>query len=244
MHNVISGSEHDELARSAIERSRLYDLLATVFRHEPSPEFLSHLKAPEMADALSNAGIDLGEELEAEKFADLAEALAIEYTRLFFGPGKHISPHESVQLKRGSGILWGAETSAVHSIYHAAGFELGESETNIPDHLSVELNFLSLLASQESQAWADQDLDCAAESLHLQHDFISQHLGKWAAAFCAKVTEEAEFAFYPAFADLLRGYLSGEKADIVDRLSSPGAGEQSEGSVLSDGYTEIANVHR
>ncbi|MHA1601175.1 MAG: hypothetical protein ACTSW2_10140, partial [Alphaproteobacteria bacterium] len=55
---------------------------------------------------------------------------------------------------------------------------------------------------------------------HLQHDFISQHLGKWAAAFCAKVTEKAEFSYYPAFADLLRGYLSGEKAEIVNRLNS------------------------
>ncbi len=178
---------------------------------------------PEMVVALAGAGIDLGEEFEVEKFADLAEALGIEYTRLFLGPGRHISPHESVQLKRGSGILWGAETSAVRAAYRVAGFDLGETETDIPDHLSVELDFLALLAKGEAEAWINDDQERAGKCLHLQHDFISHHLGKWAALFCAKVTEQAEHAFYPAFADLLRGYLSGEKSEIVDRLNSVGA---------------------
>lgn len=203
-----------------MERSRLYGLLATVFRREPSAEFLCHLKTPELAIALAGAGVDLGDEFEVGRFADLSEALGVEYTRLFLGPGHHISPHESVQLKRGSGILWGPETSAVRQTYRAAGFDLGESETDIPDHLSVELDFLSLLSSEEAHAWRDRNQNRAAKFLHLQHDFISRHLGKWAAAFCAKVTEAAEFSYYPAFADLLRVYLSGEKAEIVNRLSS------------------------
>ena len=225
MHDVTPNSNHDELARSAIERSRLYGLLATIFCREPSAEFLSQLKTPEMAVALSSAGVDLGDEFKAGRFADLAEMLAVEYTRLFLGPGKHISPHESVQLKRGSGILWGQETSAVRNAYRAGGFDLGESETNIPDHLSVELNFLSLLAQHESQAWTDQDPDRAARFLRLQHGFISQHLGKWAAAFCAKVEDESDFAFYPAFACLLQGFLSGEKAEIIRRLEVAGVAD-------------------
>jgi len=214
------------LARSAIERSRLYGLLATVFRREPPAEFLCQLKTPELVIVLASAGIDLGDEFETETFADLADNLAIEYTRLFLGPGKHISPHESVQLKRGSGILWGPETSAVRRAYRAAGFDLGETKTDIPDHLCVELDFLSLLAREEAQAWTDQDQDSAAKFLQLQHDFLSQHLGKWAAAFCAKVKKQAEFAFYPAFAGLLRGFLSGEKAEIVNRLKLIGASGQ------------------
>jgi TorA maturation chaperone TorD len=217
---------HDELAKSAMERSRLFGFLATIFRREPSAEFLCHLNTPELLVSFTGAGIDLGDEFGTGKFADLAEDLAVEYTRLFLGPGKHISPHESVQLKRGSGILWGPETSAVRHAYRAAGFDMGEAETDIPDHLSVELDFLALLAREESQAWEGQDHDRTAKFLQLQHSFISDHLGKWAARFCAKVKEEAEFSFYPAFADLLRGYLSGEKAEIVNRLSLIDANDQ------------------
>jgi len=231
MHDVIPNSNRDELARSAIERSRLYGLLATVFCREPSAEFLSQLKSPEMVVALASSGVNLGDEFEVEDFTDLADALAVEYTRLFLGPGKHISPHESVQLKRGSGILWGPETSLVHVAYRAGGFDLGQSETHLPDHLSVELNFMSLLARQEFQAWADQDQTSAAKFLRLQHDFISQHLGKWVAAFCAKVVDEAESTFYPAFAGLLKGYLSGEKAEIVRRLERAGMANNSKSRI-------------
>ena len=201
-----------------MERSRLYGLLATVFRREPSAEFLCQMKTPELVVALAGAGVDLGDEFGTGSIADQAEALAVEYTRLFLGPGGHISPHESVQLKRGSGILWGPETSAVRHAYREAGYDLGESEADIPDHLSVELDFLSLLAAEEAEAWKSKDRDRASKLLRLQHDFISQHLGKWVAPFCNKVSEQAEFAFYPAFAGLLRGSLSGAKAEIVDRL--------------------------
>jgi TorA maturation chaperone TorD len=218
--------DRDEFAKSAMERSRLYGLLATIFRREPSAEFLCHLKTPEAVVAFTGAGIDLGDEFGTRKFADLADDLAIEYTRLFLGPGKHISPHESVQLKRGSGILWGPETSAVRQAYRAAGFDMGEAETDIPDHICVELDFLSLLAKEEAQAWAGQNHIFTAKFLQLQHSFISDHLGKWAARFCTKVKEEAEFFFYPAFANLLRGFLSGEKAEIVNRLSLIGPNNQ------------------
>ena len=201
-----------------MERSRLYGLLATVFRREPSAEFLCQMKTPELVIALSSAGVDLGIELGTEPVADLADALAVEYTRLFLGPGGHISPHESVQIKRGSGILWGPETSAVRRAYREAGFDLGETETDIPDHLSVELDFLSLLAAEEAEAWAAKDKDRTSKILRLQHKFVSQHLGKWVAAFCKKVAEQAEFAFYPAFATMLRRSLSSEKAEIMARI--------------------------
>ncbi len=202
-----------------MERSRLYGLLATVFRHEPSAEFLCQMKTPEMMVALAGAGVELGEEFETDRFADISEKLGIEYTRLFLGPGKHISPHESVQLKRGSGILWGPETSAVRKTYRAAGLDLGENETVLPDHLSVELDFLVLLAKEEAEAWEKLEYDSTARSLHLQHGFISRHLGKWVGGFCKKVKEQADFAFYPAFAELLRGFLSGEKSEIISRLN-------------------------
>ena len=213
------GIDHSELARSAIERSRLYSLLATVFRHESSIEFLDQIKSLEMAAALANSGIDLGHTFDDSTAAQLVDDLAVEYTRLFLGPGKHISPHESVQLKRGSGMLWGPETSIVRQAYRDAGFEIGESETKIPDHISVELDFLALLTTDEAAAWETDEQGRLMEGLKFQHSFIARHLGKWVSPFCTKVRAEAELPFYSAFAELLQGYLSGEKAEIVHRQS-------------------------
>jgi len=217
MLEVVSNTRHDELARGAVERSRLYGLLATVFRREPSQEFLSQLATPEMARALGGVGIHLDALMEGASLTDIVDDLAIEYTRLFLGPGKHISPHESVQLKRGSGVLWGAETPVVREAYRLAGLDIGETEKLIPDHLSVELDFLSILTNDEAEAWANNNAEHAATLLQTQHKFISRHIGKWVAAFCTKVEEQSETSYYPAFATVLKDFLAGEKADIINR---------------------------
>ena len=206
------------LARSAMERSHLYSLLATIFRDEPSPELLSYLQEPDMMSVLDGAGVNLGDAFAASEVSELAEQLVVDFTVLFLGPGHHISPHESVQLKRGSGILWGPETSAVRRAYRAAGFDVCEVSHKIPDHISVELDFLSHLTSIESEAWAAHDDDQITETLSLQHSFLSQHLGKWSGSFCAKIRESGESGFYTAFAELLRDFLSGEKSDMAARF--------------------------
>jgi len=203
-----------------MERSHLYSLLATIFRNEPSCELLSYLQSPEMASVLSEASVSLGEGFETAEVSNLAEQLVVDFTVLFLGPGHHISPHESVQLKRGSGILWGPETSAVRRAYRTAGFDVDEASHLIPDHISVELDFLSHLTKIESDAWAEQNDNQIAEVLRLQHDFLSGHLGKWVGAFCAKVRESGESDFYCSFANLLRDFLSGEKADMSARLEN------------------------
>jgi len=221
-----------------MEKSHLYSLLATIFRDEPSPEFLSCLQEPGMMTVLDGAGVNLGVAFEISEVSELAEQLTVDFTVLFLGPGHHISPHESVQLKRGSGILWGPETSAVRRVYRAAGFDVGEASHKIPDHISVELDFLSHLTKIESEAWAAQDVDQITENLGLQHSFISQHLGKWSGLFCAKIRESGESDFYTAFAELLRDFLSGEKSDIASRLAelthAPSSTASASGNIASE----------
>ena len=123
----------DELARTAMERARLYGLLATIFRREPDADLLARLRSPEFQDLLGEAGIDLGDEFFSDPLDDIRDRLMVEYTHLFLGPGKHISPHESVQRKRGSGTLWGEETSIVKQFMSAAGFDLDEAASDIPE---------------------------------------------------------------------------------------------------------------
>jgi TorA maturation chaperone TorD len=107
---------------------------------------------------------------------------------------------------------------------------MDEDATDIPDHIGVELRFLSLLAEEEASAWEKEDPGAAAAVLDRQHQFVSRHLGKWAPGFCRKVEEAAEHPFYGAFAGLLRGCLSGEKADIMDRLDTARAAAPPDGS--------------
>jgi TorA maturation chaperone TorD len=209
----------DDLARTAMERSKLYGLLAVLFRREPNRELLSQLRSPDFRDLLNQISIDLGSDFFNQPLAEIRDQLSVEYAFLFLGPGKHISPHESVQLKRGSGILWGEETSIVKRFMAAAGFELDVDATEIPDHISVELEFLCHLTAKEAEAWDASDHAAVAAALGWQHRFLSNNIGKWAGLFCRKVEAAAETPFYAQSAQLLRTFIAGEKSEIADRLS-------------------------
>jgi TorA maturation chaperone TorD len=209
----------NDLARTAMERAKLYGLLANLFRREPGSELLDQLRSRGFRDLLSGTGIDLGDDFFNDPLDEVRDRLKVEYTFLFLGPGKHISPHESVQLNRGSGILWGEETAVVKHFISAAGFDLKEEVKEIPDHISVELEFLCHLSKQEAKAWKANDHEAAAAALSWQHRFVSNNIGKWVGRFCRKVEAAAETPFYAQFAKLLRTFIAGEKSEIVDRLS-------------------------
>ena len=219
-----------DLADTAMERSRLYGLLAAVFRQAPGGDLVRSIKAPELAGALLAAGFDPGIEFYKKDEEELREELAIEYTRLFCGPGPHISPHESVQLKRGSGMLWGQETVVVKRTIEAAGFDYDQHFNGIPDHISVELEYLAKLVSVEADCWRSGNTADAENALGWQHQFIAKHAGKWIPVFCRKVKEQAQMPFYAAFASLLRQFIAGEKAEIADRRKQA-CGNQQTGSL-------------
>jgi TorA maturation chaperone TorD len=209
-------------ADAARARAGFYRLLARIFRAEPDEALLAQLAAPPLSEALAEAGIDMTTILPAVPVADIVRALAEEYTRLFLGPGKHISPHESVQLKRGSGVLWGPETGIVKRFIEEAGFNYDEAYHGLPDHIGVELEFLAHLAGQEAEAIEAGDDARLQSAIGWQHRFVSKHLGKWVAIFARKIKAEAVLPFYPAFAGLLPGFLATEKSTLGTYLSDHG----------------------
>ncbi|MFV2033605.1 MAG: molecular chaperone [Halocynthiibacter sp.] len=204
---------HD-LAGTATERAQFYRLLAAIFCQEPGKELLEQLRSRRVQNLLSQSGIELGDGFVKKPMHDLQEELSEEFTRLFLGPGKHISPHESVQLKRGSGTLWGDKTVLVKRFIEAAGFDYGHDFSGIPDHVSVELEFLALLTQAEADNWATGDQAAARNVLEWQLDFIARHAGKWVPRFCGKVAKEAKLPFYRVFSKFLVTFMTGEKAQI------------------------------
>lgn len=219
-NTVMVTETHQDFAETAIERSQLYGLLADVFQSEPTEELFDIMLSDDFSQAAQEMGVDFGSDLHTLPRLEALEQLAIEYTRLFLGPGKHISPHESVQLKRSTHLLWGEETAVVKQFMVDAGFDVPETGGIFPDHISVELLFMSWLTLNEAEAWSTGDLDQATRSLEWQHGFISRHLGKWVAEFCRAIREQADFPFYEGFSEILRSFIAGEKKDIRDRMSS------------------------
>ncbi|MFQ6017500.1 MAG: molecular chaperone [Kiloniellaceae bacterium] len=200
-------AETADLAGKAAARSNLYGVLAMVYREEPSADLLRQVRDGEFLAALSEAGVALGREFLDGAAEGLADDLAVEYTRLFVGPGKHIPPYESVQRE---GALWGKSTSDVAAFVERRGFAYRPDYRGLPDHVSVELEFMQQATAQEARAYEAADAAGAAVCRGIGAAFLEDHLGQWIPEFCDKVMAAAERPFYREMAKLTKGFMESE----------------------------------
>jgi len=198
-------------------RSNIYGLLAAIYRREMTAGLLKQIKDPSMLGVLSNLGLKLNNGFLETPEHQLLEDLAVEYARLFIGPGKHISPHESVHHKRDDGQwgqLWGQSTAEVKKFIESAGLSYQSEYTGLPDHISVELEFMQQVTLAEEKAWEGDDKNLALACLEKEKKFIEEHLAGWIPVFCEKVINGAELPFYRLMAELTKKFIEFEKNEV------------------------------
>ena len=214
--NATGMADRKDLAGKAVERSNLYGFLATIFREEPSATQLRTIRSGEFLDALSEAGVALGDDVLGFADDELLDRLAVEYTRLFIGPGTHVPPYEGAQRE---GVLWGHSTSDVAAFVAGSGFQYKPGYHDLPDHISVELEFMQEVTRREASAWAKQDYVEARRCLAIEWEFIDEHLARWAPAFCRTVATTTT-SFYREMANLTRRFIEQENVAIAAQLDT------------------------
>lgn len=133
----------------------------------------------------------------ASAFSEAMPGLESEFTRLFLGPGRPVAhPSESVYRE---GRTMGDTTLDVRNRLISEG--LTPVDRALPDHVSVELAFMSHLAAREALAWDAGDDELARDYLERQKSFLYDHLIVWLPQFCHRVLVSRPHAY---FADLAR----------------------------------------
>ncbi len=216
------GPERNGAAAAAHARSHLYALLATIFRGEPKAELLRRLRDPALSRSLAETGIDLGSEFDGRAEDELIEGLAVEYARLFLGPGPHIAPYASVHLCGEGAGLWGPATVWVKRFVQNAGFEYSDGYRDLPDHISVELEFMGEMAAREASALENHDADEAKRIREIETEFLADHLAIWAPVFCEKTACAAERKFFGNMARLTAGFIRSEQHDLAGDTRTDG----------------------
>lgn len=235
MRNNINLSEEETLllGRHAEDRSRIYMLLSTFYMQRPREEFVKKLKTDEFIQNLKNA---LSEDESEMKFgisdglkilemfinsikdipeAEVAENLAVDFTRLFRGIKKGYGPpppYESVW--RGEGRVMGQWTEKVLKEYADSGIGMDLSD-ELPDYVGIELKFMALLCYKEAEAWRNNDSVTALKFLGLEQKFVDEHLKNWMPEFCNIMAEEAITSFYKGVALLTKGFLEIESNQCI-----------------------------
>ncbi len=223
------GEPAARLADICARRAAVYQALALGFG-EPTAAYLDALVSGELVEGLREAVAWLGDDaaLYEPALAALSRAgaaaerssaaalrsLAVEYARLFTGPGHPaVMCYASQYLDVGEhrpARLNGAAAAYAAAAYQAAGVAPVEAPRELPDHVTIELEFLFHLCCREEEAWACDDAD-AAHGLRCSLDsFLREHAERFLTGFAAAVRAASAADLYRALADLLDAHLVAE----------------------------------
>lgn len=222
MVNKAAGSSSDKKAM-ALYRSDIYRLLARVYREEPDLDLIRWAKDQSFREILDEMEIRFEDDFLDVPDEALIEILGLEFTRLFIGPGKHISPHESVHHEidgGGWGNLWGLSTAEVNNFMKSAGLELNQQEGLLPDHISAELEFMATVNKMEAQTRGKNDYEGTLYLLDMEKKFLKWHLAKWTPIFCDKVICETQSSFYRAMATVLKEFVELDENRVDSVITS------------------------
>jgi len=137
------------------------------------------------------------------------EALGTEYTRLF--ARQVICPPYETSYSLQGVFSRVQHLSDLGGIYAAFGFRMSENHKDLQDHISLELEFLSVLCSKEAIAlergWSARARICE----DARRKFRSEHLS-WIPRFGENLRQRTSLAFYPAAAGWVEALLELEAA--------------------------------
>jgi putative dimethyl sulfoxide reductase chaperone len=166
---------------SNIERAEAYRILADFFLKAPGEEMLSTIKD------------DF--ELESEETVD---EIGRDFDRLFPYPEGKLPPIESFFLT----LENTSSAEEVAGFYASAGLTIEEEFDLIPDHLYLELLFMSYLIE--------------ANKYDLQKKFLEGHLMNWVPYYCDELLKESKTVFYREIAEITRDFLMSESDQEFD----------------------------
>lgn len=181
----------------------------------------NNLKQQNIYDTLpknmANGFINMSQYLESKIKKD--DELLIDYTVLLraYRPDKPPKPpYESVY--RGDEQVFSELTAKVQEYYMKAGLGvidnyLGEP----PDHIGIELDFMSYLCRMESKAWENNEITKAKEFLETEKLFLQEHILTWIFLLCEQFKQHGKTEFYKGLAESTESWVThdNEQIDII-----------------------------
>jgi TorA maturation chaperone TorD len=196
----------------ARQRARLYRVLARCYAAEPDETLGVALAEPAMR-ALMAA---FSPSTDTTAFGPLppaqCEALAVEYTRLFIGPGPAVPPYESVHRSESgnAGRYWGDATVTFNRLIAGLGLQFSDGFHGMPDHIAAECELMALLLEGECEGRERGDAATAEGCADGQVHLLGEHLRHWARPLAARLGAEARTPFFRALATLTDEFFADE----------------------------------
>ena len=137
------------------------------------------------------------------------EPLAVAYARLFLGPFEVLAPpYESMYLDPEQRLM-GRVSQAVAEAYTNAGLGPGSGPKEVPDHITLELEFMYFLGFQaiatDDSLWSER-----------RQQFWRIHLGRWLPDLSKNMAQADCHPCYTALGKLLKAFCQSEAVFFSD----------------------------
>ncbi len=207
--------DHSDMTDNTPIREDSYRLIAACY-YPPTKEQVEENCSRSLSSLLEQSLPDVaGYAREAaQRIGSDPEALEVEHARLFIGPFHLVAPPYGSFYLDDARTVMGESTVRVADFYHSCGLRLADDFAELPDHVAVELEFMSYLAHRQREAATSGDLDRAHRMLELQREFLATHLLPWLIPFTSSIIDDGESPFYQAVARCTAAFLNADYAAL------------------------------
>jgi len=198
---------------AALLRASLYQFLALAFSY-PAEEHRDRLTTRWRSFFSCSEGWPEGVRTRLEEAVTILSdkdnlPLAPEYLRLF-GPAAVCPLFETSYGAANQLLGKPARLADVSGFYLAFGVKPSPGETYPEDHLTLELEFMGVLALKEAYALSNGEEEPLAITRDAARKFLEEHLGTWIHAWFDLLQKNAPPAFYSKLGEALCALVDAE----------------------------------
>jgi len=214
---------HETQLRHAIDRSRMYKMLAQAFQY-PGKHLLDFFSSSDFEDVVNSY---LGEEdsrniqqsiqqlrevVLKRTPEDTLKQLESEYNRLFAHLGSATCPLYETEYGYDNIFQKTQAMADIAGFYRAYNLEVSDDKSERVDFLPTELEFMAFLTVKEAYALEHHEQEHLEICLDTQRKFIQDHLGRWVPLFSKILTKVDAGRFYLQCGEVLDEVLQSEIA--------------------------------
>ncbi|MDR3136333.1 MAG: molecular chaperone TorD family protein [Coriobacteriales bacterium] len=212
-------------------RSEFYLMLARFYAKPLTQSDIDRLREVDYSktgagEPLIEAGFNDIARFLRRQHTGIRQQLATDFTMTFDGVAtwedKVAVPYASVFLSE-EGLLAREPRNEVFLLFKKEALRLKEG-VNLPeDHLSFELEFLSIMSLRSVDALKADDREQALRNLKISANFIREHLLTWFEMLNDRAMQLLETRFYQGVLKITKGYLNMDLvtiADLVDEIET------------------------
>jgi DMSO reductase family type II enzyme chaperone len=135
------------------------------------------------------------------------ERAQVEFSQLFGHAVK--SDCSTYELEYGAGEVFQrvARLADLQGFYKAFGLELQHQMRERADHVSIECEFMSIMAAKEAYAEQQGDPEGLATVREASGRFLESHLGGWLPSLARRISEADPEGLYGALAGFVEGFI-------------------------------------